>query len=150
MAKGARVYGRRPFRCGGGGGGRTGQARWRATTRAMVASRRSGREEQQGSVEDPGIAASAQVGHCARPLSLLAACWPQRPFPPPRLPFADHDSNVGNGANAASYWNFTAAEVCLQELAVVAALSDWTDDRKNNCSNRNVIDHSSAALPPDH
>lgn len=28
------------------------------------------------------------------------------------------------------------------------ALSDWTGNHKNNCSNGNVIDHSDASLPP--
>ncbi|GLX34388.1 hypothetical protein Sros01_04610 [Streptomyces roseochromogenus] len=60
--------------------------------------------------------------------------------------FADDDSNFGNGVNAANNWNFTAADVCIQELAVVPALSDWTGNHKNNCSNGNVIDHSGAAL----
>ncbi|MHC5904859.1 hypothetical protein ACVNF4_13280 [Streptomyces sp. S6] len=55
---------------------------------------------------------------------------------------ADNDSNFGSGVNAADNWNFTAADVCIQELAVVPALSDWTGDHKNNCSNGNVIDHS--------
>ncbi len=55
---------------------------------------------------------------------------------------ADNDSNVGSGVNAANNWNFTAADVCIQELAVVPALSDWTGNHRNNCSNGNVIDHS--------
>ncbi|RJQ76060.1 hypothetical protein D5S17_19480 [Pseudonocardiaceae bacterium YIM PH 21723] len=55
---------------------------------------------------------------------------------------ADNDSNFGSGVNAANNWNFTAADVCIQELAVVPALSDWTGNHKNNCSNGNVIDHS--------
>ncbi len=55
---------------------------------------------------------------------------------------ADNDSNFGSGVNAANNWNFTAADVCVQELAVVPALSDWTGNHKNNCSNGNVIDHS--------
>ncbi|MFJ6573758.1 hypothetical protein ACIQNU_40835 [Streptomyces sp. NPDC091292] len=56
--------------------------------------------------------------------------------------FADNDSNFGSGVNAANNWNFTAADVCIQELAVVPALSDWTGNHRNNCSNGNVIDHS--------
>ncbi|MEU1861804.1 hypothetical protein [Streptomyces gardneri] len=55
---------------------------------------------------------------------------------------ADNDTNFGSGVNAANNWNFTAADVCIQELAVVPALSDWTGNHKNNCSNGNVIDHS--------
>ncbi|MET8974666.1 hypothetical protein ABZX85_03515 [Streptomyces sp. NPDC004539] len=55
---------------------------------------------------------------------------------------ADNDSNFGSGVNAANNWNFTAADVCLQELAVVPALSDWTGSHQNNCSDGNVIDHS--------
>ncbi|WP_329379667.1 hypothetical protein OG625_13390 [Streptomyces sp. NBC_01351] len=53
-----------------------------------------------------------------------------------------NDSNFGSGVNAANNWNFTAADVCVQELAVVPALSDWTGNHKNNCSNGNVINHS--------
>ncbi|MFJ8209039.1 hypothetical protein [Streptomyces sp. NPDC096033] len=55
---------------------------------------------------------------------------------------ADDDSNFGGGVNAANNWNFTAADVCIQELAVVPALSDWTGNHRNNCSDGNVIDHS--------
>ena len=61
---------------------------------------------------------------------------------------ADNDSNFGSGVNAANNWNFTAADVCIQELAVVPALSDWTGNHKNNCSNGNVIDHSGNAHTP--
>ncbi|WP_225101075.1 hypothetical protein [Streptomyces sp. CoH27] len=56
--------------------------------------------------------------------------------------FADDDSNFGSGVNAANNWNFTAADVCVQELAVVPVLADWTGSHKNNCSNGDVIDHS--------
>lgn len=56
--------------------------------------------------------------------------------------FADNDSNFGAGVNAANNWNFTAAAVCLQEVAVVPVLGDWVGDHTNNCSNGNVIDHS--------
>jgi hypothetical protein len=55
---------------------------------------------------------------------------------------ADNDSNFGGGVNAAQNWNFTAADVCLQEVAVVPVLGDWVGDHVNNCSNGNVIDHS--------
>lgn len=61
---------------------------------------------------------------------------------------ADNDANFGSGVNAANNWNFTAADVCMQELAVVPALSDWTGNHKNNCSNGNVIDHSAGNRPP--
>ncbi|MEU6978339.1 MULTISPECIES: hypothetical protein [unclassified Streptomyces] len=52
------------------------------------------------------------------------------------------DSDFGSGVNAANNWNFTAADVCVQELAVVPALSDWSGNHQNNCSSGNVIDHS--------
>ncbi|GAA4967725.1 hypothetical protein GCM10023205_35890 [Yinghuangia aomiensis] len=55
---------------------------------------------------------------------------------------ADNDSNFGGGVNAANNWNFTAAAVCLQEVAVAPVLGDWVGDHANNCSNGNVIDHS--------
>ncbi|MFJ9947757.1 hypothetical protein [Kitasatospora sp. NPDC091207] len=55
---------------------------------------------------------------------------------------AHNDSNFGGGVNAANLWNFTAAAVCLQEVAVVPVLGDWVGDHANNCSNGNVIDHS--------
>ncbi|MEV8321237.1 hypothetical protein AB0Q95_44530 [Streptomyces sp. NPDC059900] len=55
---------------------------------------------------------------------------------------ADNDSNFGGGVNAANNWNFTAAAVCLQEVAVVPVLGDYVSDHLNNCSNGNVIDHS--------
>lgn len=61
---------------------------------------------------------------------------------------ADNDSDFGSGVNAANNGNFAAADVCVQELAVVPALSDWTGDHRNNCSNGNVIDHSGAAPVP--
>ncbi|MFJ3901638.1 hypothetical protein [Streptomyces sp. NPDC090025] len=55
---------------------------------------------------------------------------------------ADNDSDFGGGVNAANNWNFTAAAVCMQEVAVVPVLGDWVGDHANNCSNGNVIDHS--------
>ncbi|MFF2364618.1 hypothetical protein ACFVU0_18230 [Streptomyces sp. NPDC058122] len=55
---------------------------------------------------------------------------------------ADNDSNFGGGVNAANNWNFTAAAVCLLEVAVVPVLGDHVSDHANNCSNGNVIDHS--------
>ncbi|WP_432061694.1 hypothetical protein [Streptomyces sp. S1] len=61
--------------------------------------------------------------------------------------FADDDSNFGGAVGSAANWTFTAADVCIQELAVVPALSDWTGIPHNNCSNGNVIDSVGAALP---
>ncbi|MEU3606241.1 hypothetical protein AB0E83_12415 [Streptomyces sp. NPDC035033] len=61
--------------------------------------------------------------------------------------FADNDGHFGSGADAANDWNFTAADVCLQELAVVPALSDQTGSHTDNCGNGNVIDHAAGALP---
>ncbi|MEU3046640.1 hypothetical protein ABZ705_08925 [Streptomyces sp. NPDC006984] len=55
---------------------------------------------------------------------------------------ADDDGNFGGGVDAANNWNFTAAAVCLQEVAVVPVLGDYVSDHVNNCSNGNVIDHS--------
>ncbi|WP_244199523.1 hypothetical protein [Amycolatopsis thailandensis] len=52
------------------------------------------------------------------------------------------DNVFGGGVNAANNWNFTAAAVCLQEVAVVPVLGDWVGNHVNNCSNGNVIDHS--------
>ncbi|MER6344963.1 hypothetical protein ACWC10_30555 [Streptomyces sp. NPDC001595] len=60
--------------------------------------------------------------------------------------FADNDSNFGGGVNAADNWNFTAAAVCLMEVAVVPVLGDWVSDHTNNCSNGNVIDHTGTAV----
>ncbi|ACU75391.1 conserved hypothetical protein [Catenulispora acidiphila DSM 44928] len=53
---------------------------------------------------------------------------------------ADNDSNFGTGINATN--NFTAAAVCLTEVAVVPVLGNWAGNHANNCSNGNVIDHS--------
>ncbi|WP_031003621.1 hypothetical protein [Streptomyces sp. NRRL F-5727] len=64
--------------------------------------------------------------------------------------FADHDGGFGSGVDAANHWNSTAADVCVQELAVVPALSDWTGDHKNNCSHGNVVDHATGAPQPGH
>lgn len=60
--------------------------------------------------------------------------------------FADNDSNFGSGVNAANNWNFTAAAVCLQEVAVVPVLGDYLGDHANNCSNGNVIDHTTQTV----
>ncbi|WP_062351623.1 hypothetical protein [Herbidospora yilanensis] len=54
----------------------------------------------------------------------------------------DPGSDFGPGVNAANNWNFTAAAVCLQEVAVVPVLGNWVGDHLNNCSNGNVIDHT--------
>ncbi|RJQ71567.1 hypothetical protein D5S17_27585 [Pseudonocardiaceae bacterium YIM PH 21723] len=74
-----------------------------------------------------GVVAASAAG-------LLAAIAPAA--------MADNDSNFGGGVNAANNWNFTAAAVCLQEVAVVPVLGDYVSDHVNNCSNGNVIDHS--------
>ncbi|MFF5766748.1 hypothetical protein ACFY8F_29890 [Streptomyces tanashiensis] len=55
---------------------------------------------------------------------------------------AGNDSNFGPGINAANNWNFSAAAVCFQELAVVPVGGAWTGDTVNHCVNGNVIDHS--------
>ncbi|RJQ71568.1 hypothetical protein D5S17_27590 [Pseudonocardiaceae bacterium YIM PH 21723] len=58
---------------------------------------------------------------------------------------ADNDSNFQGPVNAADNWNFSAAVVCLQEVAIVPALAGtpgYVGDHDNNCSNGNVIDHS--------
>ncbi|MEU2891587.1 MULTISPECIES: hypothetical protein [Streptomyces] len=54
---------------------------------------------------------------------------------------ADDDSNFGPGVNAANNWNFSAASVCFQELAVVPVGGAWTGDTFNHCTNGNVINH---------
>ncbi|MFC7266658.1 hypothetical protein [Streptomyces lutosisoli] len=55
---------------------------------------------------------------------------------------ADDDTNVGSGVNAANNWNFTAADVCVQELAVVPVGAPWAGDTTNTCTNGNVLAHS--------
>ncbi|MGV9625753.1 hypothetical protein [Streptomyces sp. NPDC003487] len=55
---------------------------------------------------------------------------------------ADTDSNFGSGVNAANNWNFSAAAVCLQELAVVPVGSAPLDSAVNHCANGNVLDPS--------
>ncbi|MFI8258250.1 hypothetical protein [Streptomyces filamentosus] len=55
---------------------------------------------------------------------------------------ADNDSNFGPGINAANNWNFSAAAVCFQELAVVPVGGAWTGDTVNHCVNGNVVDPS--------
>ncbi|RSS53480.1 hypothetical protein EF909_27010 [Streptomyces sp. WAC01280] len=54
----------------------------------------------------------------------------------------DNDSNFGPGVNAANNWNFSAAAVCFQELAVVPVGGAWSGDTFNHCTNGNVLDHS--------
>ncbi|MFG3192464.1 hypothetical protein [Streptomyces omiyaensis] len=54
---------------------------------------------------------------------------------------ADDDSNFGPGVNAANNWNFSAASVCFQELAVVPVGGAGTGDTFNHCTNGNVINH---------
>ncbi|MEU3282571.1 hypothetical protein [Streptomyces antibioticus] len=55
---------------------------------------------------------------------------------------ADDDSNFGPGANAANNWNFSAASVCFQELAVVPVGGAWNGDTVNHCVNGNVLNPS--------
>jgi hypothetical protein len=61
-------------------------------------------------------------------------------------PIAHADDGPFDGAVAAAdNWNFSAGVVCLQEVAIVPALSGipgYVGDHDNNCSNGNVIDHS--------
>ncbi|WP_261719151.1 hypothetical protein [Streptomyces sp. FZ201] len=52
------------------------------------------------------------------------------------------DSNFGSGVNAANNWNFSAASVCFQELAVVPVGGAWTGDTANHCANGNVLNHT--------
>jgi hypothetical protein len=52
---------------------------------------------------------------------------------------ADSDNNFGGGVNPANNWNFSAAVVCLQEVAVVPVLGDYVRDHVNNCSKGNVM-----------
>ncbi|PWG14700.1 hypothetical protein DF268_05325 [Streptomyces sp. V2] len=54
---------------------------------------------------------------------------------------ADNDSNFGSGVNAANNWNFSAADVCFQELAVVPTGGAGVGDAVNHCANGNVIGH---------
>ncbi|WP_030206242.1 hypothetical protein [Streptomyces bikiniensis] len=55
---------------------------------------------------------------------------------------ADNDSNFGPGVNAANNWNFSAAAVCFQELAVVPVGGAWDGNTVNHCTNGNVLNHS--------
>ncbi|MFG2878516.1 hypothetical protein ACGFYU_26525 [Streptomyces sp. NPDC048337] len=55
---------------------------------------------------------------------------------------ADTDSNVGGGVNAAGNWNFSAAAVCFQELAMVPVTGAWTGNTTNHCVNGNVLNHA--------
>ncbi|MFJ4439638.1 hypothetical protein [Streptomyces sp. NPDC088923] len=71
---------------------------------------------------------------------LLAAAAFSAAAPAPA--FADNGDNFGGDVSATKDWNFSAADVCIQELAVVPALSDWFGNHKNNCSNGNAVDHS--------
>ncbi|MFJ9179191.1 hypothetical protein [Streptomyces sp. NPDC102360] len=53
---------------------------------------------------------------------------------------ADNDSNFGGGINAANNWNFSAAAVCFQELAVVPVGGSSVGNAVNHCANGNVLD----------
>ncbi|MET9953180.1 hypothetical protein ABZ135_16735 [Streptomyces sp. NPDC006339] len=66
-------------------------------------------------------------------LSALALAAPAHAAPEP-------GGDFGGGVNAADHSNFTAGAVCLQELAVVPALGEWTGNDVDNCSNGNVSD----------
>jgi len=55
---------------------------------------------------------------------------------------ADNDSNLGDGVNAANNWNFTAAAVCFQELAVAPIVAPIVGESVHDCSNGNVLNHS--------
>ncbi|MEU3838747.1 hypothetical protein AB0E88_01705 [Streptomyces sp. NPDC028635] len=55
---------------------------------------------------------------------------------------ADNDSNFGSGVNAANNWNFSAAAVCFQELAVVPVGGDGLGNTVNHCVNGNVLNPS--------
>ncbi|MEU6151429.1 hypothetical protein ABZ816_15665 [Actinosynnema sp. NPDC047251] len=50
-------------------------------------------------------------------------------------------SPFGDGVDAAGNWAFSAADVCLQELAVVPAGGQWNGNHADHCANGNVIDH---------
>lgn len=71
----------------------------------------------------------------ALPLAALALSAPAA--------YADTDSNFGPGVNAANNWNFSAAAVCFQELAVVPIGGASLSDTVNHCVNGNVLNHSS-------
>lgn len=55
---------------------------------------------------------------------------------------ADDDTNFGGGVNASGNWNFSAADVCLQELAVVPVGAPSAGDTTSTCTNGNVLAHS--------
>lgn len=43
--------------------------------------------------------------------------------------------------NPAATWDFSAAPVCFQELAVLPAGGGWAGDVANHCVNGNVLGH---------
>ncbi|MES9620626.1 hypothetical protein ACPCBX_25455 [Streptomyces tuirus] len=56
---------------------------------------------------------------------------------------AADDTSPGSGLSAANNnWNFSAAAVCLQEVAVVPVLGDYASDHVSNCSLGNVVDQA--------
>ncbi|MFE7573310.1 hypothetical protein ACFU5Z_01065 [Streptomyces sp. NPDC057521] len=55
---------------------------------------------------------------------------------------AHADSDFGPGVDAANNWNFSAASVCFQELAVVPVGGAWNGNTVNHCVNGNVLDHN--------
>ncbi|MFF9113826.1 MULTISPECIES: hypothetical protein [unclassified Streptomyces] len=55
---------------------------------------------------------------------------------------ADNGSDFGSGVNAANNWDFSAASVCFQELAVVPVGGASLGNTVNHCVNGNVLDPS--------
>ncbi|WP_130799997.1 hypothetical protein, partial [Streptomyces otsuchiensis] len=55
---------------------------------------------------------------------------------------ATDESGFGGGVNAANNWNFTAADVCVQELAVVPVRGEHHADAPLPCGAPHVIAHS--------
>ncbi|WP_369203099.1 hypothetical protein [Streptomyces sp. PU-14G] len=53
---------------------------------------------------------------------------------------ANSESRPARDVDAANSWNFTEAEVCLQELAVVPLDGARLDDTIDHCANGNVLD----------
>ncbi|MFJ3976497.1 hypothetical protein [Streptomyces sp. NPDC090021] len=93
--------------------------------------------------------AARAYGSAASPTSVRVTYRPNRSSsrcPSGRGPRRPGGAELSAGECGAD-WNFTAADVCIQELAVVPALSDWTGNHRNNCSNGNVIDHSGTSMP---
>ncbi|KAG0333105.1 hypothetical protein BG000_009465 [Podila horticola] len=58
------------------------------------------------------------------------------------IPAPGNDPNFGGGVNAVNNLNFSAADVCLQELATVPIGASYIGKNINACTNGNVADHS--------